>query len=422
MNEKINIQELIQLLSDRLGVGAQDAESFIKEFFLLIESGLERDKYVKVKGLGTFKLIDVDNRESVDVNTGERIEIQGHTKISFTPENTLKELVNRPFSHFEAVVLNDHVNFEDASEEGTEEERSSEETAAIEQTTMQPDVQPDTEQTMQPEVVMPSEDTDEPEVESGADQKCSEITNVVEQAVSDNVPEETVREALPEASVPVHDLHQKTVGDEKNQAVVSNRRSGGARLFAGIMSAVMLCCACVVLALYWDSLFPEKEVLPQGQSDPTESWHTAWEDSTEQLAAVEDVQAEANEQTSQKQHSLLVTEATQQKATPSQPQEQIQKQAAENLQQPVQQVQPVKKEKVSPAKTLKADSVSYVIVGTQASYTMKAGETLTKVALRFYGTKALWPYIVKHNKGVIKNPDNVPYGTVIQIPKLEKKL
>lgn len=418
MNEKINIQELIQLLSDRLGVGAQDAESFIKEFFLLIESGLERDKYVKVKGLGTFKLIDVDNRESVDVNTGERIEIQGHTKISFTPENTLKELVNRPFSHFEAVVLNDHVNFEDASEEGTEEERSSEETAVIEQTTMQPD----TEQTMQPEVVMPSEDTDEPEVESGADQKCSEITNVVEQAVSDNVPEETVREALPEASVPVHDLHQKTVGDEKNQAVVSNRRSGGARLFAGIMSAVMLCCACVVLALYWDSLFPEKEVLPQGQSDPTESWHTAWEDSTEQLAAVEDVQAEANEQTSQKQHSLLVTEATQQKATPSQPQEQIQKQAAENKQQPVQQVQPVKKEKVSPAKTLKADSVSYVIVGTQASYTMKTGETLTKVALRFYGTKALWPYIVKHNKGVIKNPDNVPYGTVIQIPKLEKKL
>ena len=422
MNEKINIQELIQLLSDRLGVGAQDAESFIKEFFLLIESGLERDKYVKVKGLGTFKLIDVDNRESVDVNTGERIEIQGYTKISFTPENALKELVNRPFSHFEAVVLNDHVNFEDASEEGTEEERSSEETAAIEQTTMQLDVQPDTEQTMQPEVVMPSEDTDEPEVESGADQKCLEITNVVEQAVSDNVPEETVREALPEASVPVHDLHQKTVGDENNQAVVSNRRSGGARLFAGIMSAVMLCCTCVVLALYWDSLFPEKEVLPQGQSDPTESWHTAWEDSTEQLAAVEDVQAEANEQTSQKQHSLPVTEATQQKATPSQPQEQIQKQAAENIQQPVQPTQPVKKEKVSPAKTLKADSVSYVIVGTQASYTMKAGETLTKVALRFYGTKALWPYIVKHNKGVIKNPDNVPYGTVIQIPKLEKKL
>lgn len=422
MNEKINIQELIQLLSDRLGVGAQDAESFIKEFFLLIESGLERDKYVKVKGLGTFKLIDVDNRESVDVNTGERIEIQGHTKISFTPENALKELVNRPFSHFEAVVLNDHVNFEDASEEGTEEEKSSEETAAIEQTTMQPDVQPDTEQTMQPEVVMSSEDTDEPEVESGAGQKCSEITNVVEPAVSDNVLEETVREALPEASVPVHDLHQKSVDDEKNQAVVSNRGSGGARLFVGIMSAVMLCCACVVLALYWDSLFPEKEVLPQGQSDPTESWHTAWEDSTEQLAAVEDVQAEANEQTSQKQHSLPVTEATQQKVTPSQPKEQIQNQAAENIQQPVQQTQPVKKEKVSPAKTLKADSVSYVIVGTQASYTMKAGETLTKVALRFYGTKALWPYIVKHNKGVIKNPDNVPYGTVIQIPKLEKKL
>ena len=69
----------------------------------------------------------------------------------------------------------------------------------------------------------------------------------------------------------------------------------------------------------------------------------------------------------------------------------------------------------------KPDSVSYIITGTKTTYTIKEGETLTRVALRFYGTKALWPYIVKHNPGVIKNPDNVPYGTTIKIPELVRK-
>ena len=67
------------------------------------------------------------------------------------------------------------------------------------------------------------------------------------------------------------------------------------------------------------------------------------------------------------------------------------------------------------------DSTSYTIVGTETTYTIKSGETLTKVALRFYGTKVLYPYIVRHNPAVIKNPNNVPAGTTIKIPKLKKK-
>ena len=69
---------------------------------------------------------------------------------------------------------------------------------------------------------------------------------------------------------------------------------------------------------------------------------------------------------------------------------------------------------------VKPDSVNYTITGTKATYTIKEGETLTRVSLRFYGTKDLWPYIVKHNRGVIKNPNNVPYGTVLKIPELVK--
>ena len=83
---------------------------------------MEKDKYVKIRGLGTFKLIDVGSRESVNVNTGERFEIQGHTKVSFTPEPALKDIINRPFSHFETVVLNDATVLEDTLQENDSED------------------------------------------------------------------------------------------------------------------------------------------------------------------------------------------------------------------------------------------------------------------------------------------------------------
>ena len=127
MNEKLNIQNLIELLAEKHGMDKTDAESFVKEFFQLIEESLESDKYVKIKGLGTFKLIDVDSRESVNINTGERFEIQGHTKVSFTPEPTLKDLINKPFSHFETVVLNDETVLEDTPVEDNSEEEEKDE-------------------------------------------------------------------------------------------------------------------------------------------------------------------------------------------------------------------------------------------------------------------------------------------------------
>ena len=115
MGERINIQNLIDLFAEKKGLSKKDAENFLKEFFALIEKALEIDKYVKIKGFGTFKLIDVDSRESVNVNTGERFQIQGHTKISFTPEASLRDQINKPFSHFETVILNEGVDFEGMS-------------------------------------------------------------------------------------------------------------------------------------------------------------------------------------------------------------------------------------------------------------------------------------------------------------------
>ena len=127
MNEKLNIQNLIELLAEKHGMDKADAGSFVKEFFQLIEESLENDKYVKIRGLGTFKLIDVESRESVNINTGERFEIQGHTKVSFAPEPALKDLINKPFSHFETVVLNDETVLEDTPVEDNSEEEEKEE-------------------------------------------------------------------------------------------------------------------------------------------------------------------------------------------------------------------------------------------------------------------------------------------------------
>ena len=107
MEQKITQIELAARMAKRTGFTKQDSENFVRMFFETIREGLLQDKLVKVKGLGTFKLIEVSDRESVNVNTGERIRIVGHTKVSFTPDNALRDQVNRPFAEFETVVLNE---------------------------------------------------------------------------------------------------------------------------------------------------------------------------------------------------------------------------------------------------------------------------------------------------------------------------
>lgn len=118
--EKLTIQEIAAVLTEKNGFSKRDANNFVSALFALIQEGLETDQQVKVKGLGTFKLIDVEARESISVRTGERVTISGHAKVSFTPDAMMKELVNKPFSQFETVVLNDGVEFDDIKDEEEE--------------------------------------------------------------------------------------------------------------------------------------------------------------------------------------------------------------------------------------------------------------------------------------------------------------
>ena len=130
---KLTIQEVAKILVEKNGLTQRDASRFASEFFAVILQHLQEDEPVKIKGLGTFKIINVEARESISVRTGERVVIDSHSKVTFIPDNTMKELVNKPFSQFETVVLNDGVDFPDIdTPQEPEEEVAETETVASE--------------------------------------------------------------------------------------------------------------------------------------------------------------------------------------------------------------------------------------------------------------------------------------------------
>ena len=133
---KLTIQEVAKILVEKNGLTQRDASRFASEFFAVILQHLQEDEPVKIKGLGTFKIINVEARESISVRTGERVVIDSHSKVTFIPDNTMKELVNKPFSQFETVVLNDGVDFPDIdTPQEPEEEVAETETVAPEPAT-----------------------------------------------------------------------------------------------------------------------------------------------------------------------------------------------------------------------------------------------------------------------------------------------
>ena len=370
MNEKLNIQDLIDLLAEKHGMSKKNADSFVKEFFQLIEEALEKDKYVKIKGLGAFKLIDVESRESVNVNTGERFEIQGHTKVSFTPEPALKDIINKPFAHFETVVLNEGTVLEDTPVDSDSEEDE------------------DTEQKVEDAV---------PEVVAGSAVETPEIAEKIDSPVEP--------EPVEEAVVPVETVASEEVNEERVEVIktAGPAESSAMKYFIAIVALVILLCAGTVAYLYYPDWFDGLSTEP-----PVEETAGNEVDNAAGNTVLMDSVAIAVKDTVSKK--LIAEPVIKQQEAPVAVRQPVVAAATSAS-------QPKKEKKVEYV----PDSTNYTIAGTQATYTIKPGETLTRVALRFYGTKALYPYIVKHNPDVIKKPDNVPAGTTIKIPKLVKK-
>ena len=143
---KYTIQQLAEILVKKNGLNEKEAQDFVVAIFEIVKEGLEQDKLVKIKGFGTFKIIDIDPRASINVNTGERVLIEGHQKITFTPYAVMKEMVNRPFSQFETVILNDGVdlseidrtyNFEPDNNTGVEESETEQDTQETQDNTQE---------------------------------------------------------------------------------------------------------------------------------------------------------------------------------------------------------------------------------------------------------------------------------------------
>ena len=366
MDTKIYLSQLAKTLAEKKNLSQKDAEAFLKEFFDGIIRNVTTDKSVKIKGLGIFKLIEVLERESVNVSTGERIVIPGHTKLSFTPDASLKDMVNKPFADFQTVIINEGTNLEEMEmipqpsleEEQTPQSPSGEGTEAV--------VLPETDPVIEPEPEL------EPEPESEVE---SELVNEPEPELQIGPEPEPVQAPEPEAKT------------EPEPAVESNpepvplastkvRALTTAEKWALSLGVILLCVFSYFIGYY--HVFDSLTTVPQK----------------------EEVKKEAPAPTKVPAKAPVVKKDT----IPSAP-----------IEEKVKESNPPQKE--SPRPLLDA-SKKYQIIGTRGTHIMKSGDYLTRIAVQEYGNKDFARYIIAHNK--FRDPDNVPVGMEIKLPELEE--
>ena len=195
MEEKLmsknSLTVLAQKLAEKTGISQQDAELFIRKMFDVANKGLQADKQVKMKWLGTFKVTPVKDRESVDVNTGERIVIEGRDKITFTPDTILKEIINKPFAQFETVVVNDGVEFDEIDRKFEAEEDLLAENQQMDEAEENPEPLDGSETS---EVSEPSEDTSDATgiSESSETSENSDVIDFLDESETPSVSDEVV--------------------------------------------------------------------------------------------------------------------------------------------------------------------------------------------------------------------------------------
>ena len=194
-----NIKDLARFLVEKHGIKLADAELFISLMTEIINEGVHRERQVKIKGLGTFKLTSVSSRESIDVNTGERIVIEGRDKLSFAPDNAMKELVNQPFSQFETVVVNDGVELEDEYKEQVEETAPAEEKKEIVEEKAVEEIELSREEPVEPIVVVSEMSAETMSVEEDKQEDKVQET-ISETNVSEVEQIETAQETIDTAS------------------------------------------------------------------------------------------------------------------------------------------------------------------------------------------------------------------------------
>ena len=406
---KLTIQDIAKVLSDRKGLSKNDASNFVNEMFDIIQQALERDMVVKVKGFGTFKIIDVDPRESVNVNTGERVLIEGHNKITFTPDQLLKEIVNKPFSQFETVVLNEGVDFaEDTTSEAyvtpevkaasmplvdfVDEDPSFENPIPLGENTVAEAPTPDAEP-------MPVE-TSVPVVES--EPVSSSASMVAEVSVSDEVVE------APVAEVSETTANEESV-EEPEEDVYEAEESGSRKWLIPAVALLLGLGVGYLLGNY----FPMKGEQPvEAPKPPVEMPKTVVEDTL----VVDSIKAAVSAPEAEQPAEPIVDK----------PVEAPKPEVTAEETKPVETVKPaaVAPKPVAPevdkyaAMDARVRTGAYRIVGTEKVVKVKEGDNLRRIAQRTLGPD-MECYLEVYNG--LKAASPLKIGQEIKIPKLQLK-
>lgn len=440
MNNKVTFPELVEQVAQYANTSKRMSELFLKELFAIISQSLIDGESVKVKGIGTFKLTEVSPRKSVDVNTGEEIEIPGHKKLSFAPDKDMAEAINQPFMHFETEILDDDVTddqlaaidagvpTEAPADDTPAEEETTDDTAAAEAPAAEAPVAAEEEVEMPPVFVAPVEEPEpeeaeaeveapvEPleeapaEEETPAEVPAQEPIDEPEEAVTgeeSEIEEETEPEAEAEPEDEAEDAEaegeseaeaegemvSEELADERVGQEIDKRRITRRSLLEGFVVGVVTTLI-VTLFAYRLYLMKGYEATPADEEPFTE--HVA----TDSVAASEQALAENSTE----------ADADKQKAAEEQKKADEEKKKAEEEKKKAEE----EKQKAEAAKPTTAN----VAAGT--TDTIKPGTNLYRMSRKHYGSDKFWVYIYEENKAKYPNPNTIPVGAVLHIPQLEK--
>lgn len=378
---KLTIQEIAKILVEKNKLTVKEANQFAAVVFEVIQEGLDTEGQVKVKGLGTFKKIQVEARESVSVRTGERVMIDSHAKITFTPDALMKELVNKPFSQFETVILNDGVEFEDLADDLTEEE-------LLELDSMENTEEEATQQVSKEQEVVPEETV----ATSAETTNTSAETETVVRPLMDIV-DNTIEQ---EDEKP--EIEEEDDEDEENE----EEEEGGSswKKVVGYVLLTLLLMAASAYAGFW-----------YGQQHATKDVDDATdvENVTDSIEVIEVDSADVLDMSSVEQPS--VEKPVVEQSAVEKPQTKMEPEQAKQTEEPFW--------KKYEAMDARVRTGAYHIVGTDREVKVRAGETLSKISRRELG-EGMSCYIEVYNG--LKGNSELKEGQVIKIPKLKWKI
>ena len=385
------MSELADRLAEKAGIEKRVAQTFLSAVIDTIRDGVNNDKIVKIKGLGTFKVIDVDARESVNVNTGERVVISSHQKLTFTPDASLKDLVNKPFSQFDTVVLNEGVDFDNMnSSENIEAEPSEEEEKPITE-----EVQNDSDTTVElPEVIEETPVQEEAPVQEEPVQEEEPVQDVEEEEVVLVQEEETpVQDDQEEEETPVQE--EEEVPIQKEEAPTQEKDTTNQSYWWLWLIIFIIAC---VLSFAGGYLLGSHKHRTSENTMQTESLAPA--PSTK--VAPSELKDTLNKDTLSTNIKTETVSQEKPKATNVAPQQQKEDSDWKKYEE----------------KDARVRTGAYKIVGTDYTITVKSGDTMKRIANRVLG-EGMECYIEVYNN--ISSGQALQEGQELKIPKLELK-